>query len=222
MSRRARWIVAGLVALLAAVALAGYLYERHRTGNVYNPHARFVDQPSPAAPRVDANRVDWPLYGYTKNHTRYFPASSRLFPPYKVVWIHYGGKALLEFPPTLAGQRIFQLADDGVLRAIDSRNGHTLWQRRLGFESASTPAVVGNVVYATVLERSPGVEAGAIYAVDAETGRPLWSRDLPSASESSPMVDGGRLFFGTQDGTVYALDAHDGSAVWTYHAQGAV
>ena len=137
------------------------------------------------------------------------------------MWIH-GGSALLEFPPTLAGQRIFQLGDDGVLRAIETRNGHTLWQRRLGFQSASTPAAVGGVVYATVLERSPGVEAGAIVAVDAATGRPLWSHDLPSPSESSPMVDGGRVFFGTQDGTVYALDAHDGSVVWTYHAEGAV
>ncbi len=98
MSKRARWIAAGLVLLLAALALAGYLYERHRTGNVYNPHARFVDQPSPTAPRAGPERVDWPLYGYTKNHTRYFPASPRLFPPYKVAWIH-GGSALLEFPP---------------------------------------------------------------------------------------------------------------------------
>jgi len=221
-SKRRRWIAAGLVLLLAALVLGGYLYKRNRTGNVYNPHARFVDQPSPAAPRADAARVDWPLYGYTKNHTRYFPASSRLFPPYRVAWIHYGGKALLEFPPTLAGQRIFQLADDGVLRAIDSRNGHTLWQRRLGLQSASTPAVAGGVVYATVLERSPGVEAGAIYAVQAATGRPLWTRDLPSPSESSPLVDDGRVFFGSQDGTVYALEARDGRVVWTYHAEGAV
>jgi outer membrane protein assembly factor BamB len=220
-SKRVRWIAAGLVLLLAALALAAYLYERHRTGNVYNPHARFVEQPSPTVARAGAKRVDWPLYGYTKNHTRYFPASPHLFPPYKVVWIH-GGSALLEFPPTLAGQRIFQLGDDGVLRAIDGRDGHTLWQRRLGFQSASTPAVVGGVVYATVLERSPGVEAGAIAAVEAATGRALWSRDLPSPSESSPMVDGGRVFFGSQDGTVYALDAHNGSVAWTYHAEGAV
>jgi outer membrane protein assembly factor BamB len=220
-SKRARWIAAGLAGLVAALALAGYLYERHRTGSVYNPRARFVDQASPGVPRAGRERLDWPFYGYTKNHTRYFPASARLFPPYRVVWIR-GGHSLLEFPPTLAGERIFQLGDDGVLSAIDKRNGHTLWQRQLGSNSASTPAVVGNTVYATVLERAPGVEAGAIFALDAATGSTLWSRDLPAPSESSPLVDRGRVFFGSQDGTVYALDARDGRVVWTYHAEGAV
>ncbi len=220
-SKRTRWILGGLLALLAALALAGYLYERHRTGNVYHPHARFIPQPTPILPTNASERFAWPFYGYTKNHTRYFPASSSLFPPFKRLWAH-GGNSLLEFPPTIRGDRIFQLADDGVLTAIDKHNGHTLWHRQIGSLSASTPATVANVVYATVLARSDHVRKGAVFAVEDATGRTLWSRMLPSPSESSPLVDSGRVFFGSQNGTVYALNAHDGSVVWTYHASGAV
>jgi outer membrane protein assembly factor BamB len=219
-SKRARFIAAGLLVVLAAVALAGYLYERHRTGSIYHPDAPFTAQSTPTLPKR-ADGFSWPFYGYTDNHTRYFPATENVFPPYRALWTH-DSHALLEFPPTMRNDHIFQLADDGVLRAIDKYNGRVFWHRTIGSLSASTPAAVGNAVYATVLARTDHVEAGAVFALDYTTGRTLWSRQLPSASESSPLVDGGKVYFGSQNGTVYALDAHDGRILWTYHAEGAV
>ena len=120
------------------------------------------------------------------------------------------------------GDHIFQLADDGVLSAINIHTGHSFWQRRIGSLAASTPAAVGDVVYATVLARSDGVAKGEVLALADATGRILWSRALPSPSESSPLVAGGRVYLGSQNGTVYALYAHDGNVIWTYHAAGAV
>jgi outer membrane protein assembly factor BamB len=219
-SKRTRWIAVGL-ALLAAAALGGYLYERHRTGSIYHPNARFTPQPSPALPARGPARFAWPFYGYSKNHTRFFPASPRVFPPFRRLWVHTGG-SLLEFPPSLYGDHIFQLADNGVLSAIDLHTGHTFWQRRLGSLAASTPAAVGDVVYATVLARSSRIHKGMVVALAHATGHTLWSRALPSPSESSPLVDHGLVFFGSQNGTVYALDAHNGNVVWVYHAGGSV
>ncbi len=120
------------------------------------------------------------------------------------------------------GDRIFQLADDGVLSAIDKRTGHPFWNRQLGVLSASTPAVDGKTVYATVLSRDPHSQGGRVAAVDYTTGAIRWSRNLPSPSESSPLLDHGRLYFGSQNGTVYALNARNGNVIWTYHAAGAV
>jgi outer membrane protein assembly factor BamB len=222
-SPRARLTLAGLVVLLlAGVVFAGYLYERHRTGNIYHPHAAFIPQPSPTLPATKGpDRFAWPLYGYTKNHTRYFPASAHMRPPFRTVWAR-GGGALLEFPPVMFGNRIFQLGDDAVIRAIDKYTGQELWSRRLGALSASTPAVSGDTVYATVLSRSSGSQAGRVVAMNTANGHFRWVRDLPSRCESSPLLDKGRLFFGTQSGTVYALNAHTGGIVWTYHAAGAV
>jgi outer membrane protein assembly factor BamB len=108
-----------------------------------------------------------------------------------------------------------------VMSAINLNTGHTFWKRSLGRLSASTPAVVGNTVYATVLARANG-KAGRVIALNYANGSTRWSRDLPSASESSPLIDHGKLFIGSQNGTVYALDAGDGSVIWTYHAAGAV
>ena len=205
---------------MLAIALGGYLYERHRTGSVYHPNARFVPEPTPK-PASGPERFAWPFYGYTQDHTRFFPAPAGLRPPFKQLWVR-DGTALLEFPPVIEGDRIFQLGDDGVLNAIDKHTGHTLWSRPLGVLSASTPAVVGDTVYATVLSRAHGVEAGQVTALNAATGAIRWSRALGSESESSPMVDHGKVFFGSQNGTVYALNTGNGSVVWTYHAAGAV
>jgi len=210
-----------LAALLLLVALAGYLYERHRTGSVYHPHARFVPETPPKLPSRGPDRFAWPFYGYTKDHTRFFPAGPALRAPFKQLWVH-GGRALLEFPPVMFGNRIFQLGDDAVLNAIDKDNGRLLWSRGLGSLSASSPAVVGQTVYVTLLSRFGGVEAGRVVALNFYNGQIRWSRNLPSPSESSPLYDSGRLFFGSQDGTVYALNAANGSIAWTYRAAGAV
>jgi outer membrane protein assembly factor BamB len=221
-STRGRIVASGVIVLaLAGIGLGAYLYEKHRTGNVYHPNARFVAQPAPAPPPKPPSHFAWPLYGYTKNHTRFFPASSHLKPPFRQLWVHTGG-ALLEFPPVIYDERIYQLSDDATLHAIDKSTGRDVWRRSLGALSAATPAVDASSVYVAILSRASGLEAGRVVALGSANGHIRWSRDLPSRAESSPLLDRGRLYFGTQDGTVYALDARTGRQVWTYHAAGAV
>ncbi len=219
--KRALLALSALLLTAAAVVLGVALYEHHRTGSIYHPHARFVPESTPPLPTHGPDRFAWPFYGYTKDHTRDFPAPAALHPPLKTIWVHNGG-ALLEFPPVMFGDRIFQLSDDGLLSAINKHTGHDFWRRRLGVLSASSPAVVNHTVYATVLARGHHVHGGRVVALNFFNGQVRWSRNLPSASESSPLVDHGRLFLGSQNGTVYALRARDGGVLWTYHAQGAV
>jgi outer membrane protein assembly factor BamB len=216
-----RWIAFVALLVIAGLALGGYVYARNRTGSIYHPRARFVPEPNPSLPRRGPERFSWPIYGYTKSHTRYYPAPPSLHPPFKRMWAR-GGSSLREFPPVLSENRIFQLTDDGVLSAIDKYDGEILWSRSLGALSASAPAVGGSTVYATVLTRAPGSAEGRVVALNATDGAIRWSRYLPSRSESSPLLDGGRLYFGSEDGTVYALEAKNGRTVWTYHAEGAV
>jgi outer membrane protein assembly factor BamB len=224
MMRRHRRLLIALGALLIlalAASALGYNYVNSRTGSVYNANAPFVTQTSPAPLPAKHASFSWPVYGYTTNHTRFFPASSKVRPPFRVVWEH-PGTSLLEFPPVIRDERIFQLADDGTLRAINKNTGHDFWYQRLGTLSASTPAVVGDRVYATIMDRTQGLEQGRAVALDYNTGRIIWSRDLPSQSESSPMYWQGKVYFGSQNGTVYALNAATGQTVWTYKAEGAV
>jgi outer membrane protein assembly factor BamB len=218
-----RWIVPAAVLLLAGLALGGYVYARNRTGSIYHPRAPFVPQANPTLPKrkPGPERFTWPLYGYSQNHTRYFPAPASLRPPFRRVWA-VGGSSLREFPPVLSENRIFQLTDNGTLTAVDKWDGKILWSRQLGALSASAPAVGGNTLYATVLARAAGSEEGRVVALNVTNGHIRWSRNLPSRTESSPLLDHGRLYFGSENGTVYALEAASGHTVWTYHAEGAV
>jgi outer membrane protein assembly factor BamB len=220
-SKRLLAVIAALVVLLAAVALGGYIYERDRTGSIYHPHARFVPQPTPTLPTRGPARFAWPLFGYTKDHTRFFPSPASVHPPFKRLWVH-SGSALLEFPPVIYGEHLYQLADSAVLNAIDKRTGRIVWSRRLGRLSASSPAVTANTVYVTILSSGHRYDPGRIIALNSANGAVRWWRALPSPSESSPLIDRGRVFFGSQDGTVYALDDANGRVIWTYHAHGSV
>jgi outer membrane protein assembly factor BamB len=180
-----------------------------------------VPQPTPTLPTHGPERFAWPLYGYTKNHTRFFPAPARVHPPFRRLWV-YNSHSLLEFPPVMYGEHIFQLADNAVLSAIDKRTGRTFWTRTLGRLSASSPAVTASTVYVTILSSGHPLSPGRVVALDSNTGAIRWFRSLPSPSESSPLLDHGKLFFGSQSGIVYALNASDGRVLWTYHAAGAV
>ncbi len=220
-SRRVRAAIAALVLVLIGVAIGGYEYDRNRTGSIYHPHARFVPQPTPTLPKKGPDRFAWPLYGYNKNHTRFFPAPPAVRPPFNTIWVR-NRHALLEFPPVMYGNHIFQLADDGTIAAIDKTNGRTFWSRHLGALSASSPAVNGSTVYATVLSTGSSSSPGRIFALTFKSGQTRWARDISSPTESSPMLDGNRVIFGSQSGTVYALNARNGNVLWTYRAGGSV
>jgi outer membrane protein assembly factor BamB len=209
------------VLVLAGVAIGGYIYARNRTGSIYHPHARFVPQPTPKLPVRGPDRFSWPLYGYNKIHTRFFPAPPSVRPPFRGLWVH-NSHALLEFPPVIYGDHIFQLADNAVLVALDKDTGHVFWKRKLGALSASSPAVNATTVYATVLSSGSSSAPGRVFALNYKTGQTRWFRDISSPSESSPLLDGERVFFGSQSGIVYALNARSGNVVWTYHAGGSV
>lgn len=221
-STRAR--IAAAVALLVVIG-AGVgidLYEKHRTGSIYHKDVRFVpEEASKPPPPPKESTFVWPFYGYMPDHHRYVAAPASVKPPFRHVW-EAKETALLEFPPVMSHERIFQLADDAILSAIDRKTGRQLWSKRLGTLSASTPAVVGNRLYATILARESDGEGGRIVALNATDGVIVWSRNLPSRSESSPIVANGKVIFGSEDGTVYALNANSGTTIWTYKAAGAV
>jgi outer membrane protein assembly factor BamB len=218
--RTRRLAVAGLV--LVAVGIGGgVLVVNHfrRPGNIFHPQIEFHGRP-PKEPSLAVANPPWPLYGYSKDHARTAPAGPKMKPPFRRIWVVYGG-TLLEFPPVLDHGVLFQIDDSGLLRAIVAATGQVLWKHQLGSLAASTPAASGASVYVTLLKHGAAA-TGRIVALRQSTGRIRWSRNLPSRTESSPLLDRGELYFGSENGTVYAVNAHTGAINWTYHAGGAV
>jgi outer membrane protein assembly factor BamB len=230
-----RWrilLAAGLVLVVAAGAV-GYKLTR-RPGDVSNPNVEFdnptpdptaTPTPTPAKgkkkPKKAPDTFRWAMYGYTPDHKRSFQPPGGLGGPFKRIW-YRPASALLEFPPAIADGKLLQLADDGQIVALNKLNGRLLWRKDLGALSASTPAVAGNRVFATILETRKGVNRGRIVALGLKKGNIIWSRAFGSRSESSPLVANGRVYVGTEGGQVFAFNAANGHELWSYRAFGAV
>src|SRR5215210_7112096 len=227
---RLRWIVLGGVLLLVAAGAAAAVVLTSRPSDVSNPDVEFTQEQQPPtvppAPAKDgAHPFDdgfaWPVYGYTKERTRWLPLDRDLRPPFVEQWA-VTGRILIEFTPVLCGRSVFLVKNNGALYAISRVSGRVRWKRKLGYLAAASPACAHGTVYAVMLARGKGIRAGRVVAVDARTGRTRWSRKIRSRVESSPLLDSGRLYFGSEDGTVYALRASDGAVRWRYKASGAV
>jgi outer membrane protein assembly factor BamB len=228
-----RLLRVGLVAvtvLLLLVAGAVAFVLLHAPGNVSHPNLSFTAPTTTTAAvpapkkRVFVDDFEWPRYGFDAARTRFFPGAPHVHPPFRVGW-RYEDYALLEFPPVIYQNTLYQLDDDGSIKAINKLNGHLIWQHKIGTLAAASPALgVGqHLIYVPILSKtrhSPG--NGSLDAVSMKTGRVVWSHAVPSGTESSPMAWGDAVYFGDQSGTVYALRGRDGHVFWTYHASGAV
>jgi outer membrane protein assembly factor BamB len=229
-----RLLRVGLVAvavLLLVVAGAVAFVLLHEPGNVSHPNLSFTLPPTtsttvapPPKKKVVVNDFEWPRYGYDAARTRFLPGAQRVHPPFRVGW-RYEDYALLEFPPVIYQNTLYQLDDDGSIKAINKLNGHLIWQHKIGTLAAASPAlgVKQHLVFVPILSnRSHSPGNGSLDAISMKTGRIVWSHPVPAGTESSPMAWGTTVYFGDQSGTVYALRARDGHVFWTYHASGAV
>jgi outer membrane protein assembly factor BamB len=194
-------IVAAAVLMAAGATLAYELLKR--PPDVHNADVPF----RPQKPEKQRRKtVSWPLYGYDRARSRYLPAKG-VRPPFKRVW-RYKGRPLLEFPPAIAGGKLYFVNNSGYAIALDADTGKQLWKRRIGRLNASSPTYYRHRLY--IVNLVPG----HVVKLDARTGRVLWKRSLPGRAESSPVVVGRSLYFGCEDGNLYALSTRNGNVRW--------
>jgi outer membrane protein assembly factor BamB len=196
-------LLAGVVAILAGIVVGYELLKR--PPDVHNANAAFKPQ-KPKKPKR-AKTVSWPLYGYDRARTRYLPAKG-VKPPFRQVWRYKDGP-LLEFPPTLAGGKLYLVNNSGYAIALDADTGKQLWKRRIGRLNASSPTYYKHRLY--IVNLVPG----HVIKLDARTGRTIWKRSLPGRAESSPVVVGRSLYFGCEDGRLFALSTRNGNVRWS-------
>ncbi|MET0306331.1 MAG: PQQ-binding-like beta-propeller repeat protein [Solirubrobacterales bacterium] len=201
-----RWATLALVAAVLVVigGVAGIAYdELKRPADIHNTDVPF----QPQKPKVQKRKtVSWPLYGYDRARTRYLPAKG-VKPPFQKKWRYTDGP-LLEFPPVIAGGRLFFVDNNGYAIALDADTGKQLWKRRIGRLNASSPAYSKGRLY--IVNLVPG----HVVKLDARNGRILWKRPLPGRAESSPVVVGRSVYFGCEDGNLYSLSTKNGNVRW--------
>jgi outer membrane protein assembly factor BamB/GT2 family glycosyltransferase len=215
---RRRWrYVAALAVALVVGGVVVVLTFGQRPGDVHNAAVPFTaptptaPPPPPAKPKAPKT-VNWLMYGYNPQRTRYMPAAEAKFvkPPFRTVWTH-GVHDLMEFQPVIYKGTMFFITNNGTAYALRTSTGRTLWKRKIGSLAASSPAWYKGHVFFTTL-------SGRLTAMNAANGRILWARNVGARTESPPLVYRGRIYFGAEDGAVYALRETDGKIIWTYHA----
>src|SRR5436190_6334176 len=208
--RRRALVVGGSVVAVAGAAIGAYLALR-RPADVSNPSAAFHEHQ-----QKTVKTVDWPLYGYNAERTRYLP-SKHLDPPFRSsLWSFQAGK-LLEFQPIVVKGTIYFMDKDAMFYALDAHKGRIEWKRKIGSLNASYPAYSHGRLYTVNLEPQQAV------ALDAnKKGKVLWRHPLPGRSESSPLVHAHKVIFGCESGDIFALSANKGHTKWTVHTGGAV
>jgi outer membrane protein assembly factor BamB len=194
----------------------GYvLLTLHRARDVRGSATQEFQQPT--STRAATPALEWTTYGFDASRTREAPGVA-LRPPYRRVWTWHG-RALIEFPPAVAGGRLYVTTFDGRLYALDARTGRTVWRyrsRRCGWAS---PAVSGLLVVETFIgrvcsARIPGVD-GEVIAFDARSGAIRWRRVIGPV-ESSPLIAGDSVYVGDWSGSIYSLSLATGRTRWTY------
>jgi outer membrane protein assembly factor BamB len=212
MTRHRLAIVAA--ALLVGAAAAAVLLGR---GHGQRPQAPPVQTGLSRrhAPRPSHPAFTWPVYGFDPARTHSAPL--RLRPPFRTLWKVYGDSSFIEFPPVLAGGRLFFGTNHGRVLAVQAALGRIAWHRQFAGCIASSPAAVNGVVYIGFMDPPPcnGAAQSFLAALDARDGRTLW-RFRAGVIESSPLVAGGRVYFGSWDRRVYALEARTGRLQWSF------
>jgi outer membrane protein assembly factor BamB len=150
----------------------------------------------------------------------------------KVVWTTLIGRGLQDSrgpgprgTPTLDGDRLYVLTENGDLACLTASNGSRLWQRniladfrgrQISWLISESPLVDGNNVIVT-----PGGPRAGIVALDKMSGKTVWaSQDLSDeAGYASPVagdVQGVRVIMTLTASAGVGVRASDGKLMWRH------
>jgi outer membrane protein assembly factor BamB len=215
LSVRTRALIAGGALVVVAGGGATAYAVLKRDADVECPPPCELETEEPAKPRERVETVNWPVYGYDDQRTRYLP-TTRVRPPFDASeWSFQAGK-LLEFSPVIGERTLFFLDKDALMYALDAERGNVQWKNEIGDLAASSPAYSDGRLFAVTLE------PGAAVALRARDGKVLWERPLPGRSETSPVVFGKSVIVGSESGDVFALDRDSGKVRWQASTAGNV
>ncbi len=134
--------------------------------------------------------------------------------------------------PTVDGDRLYALSQDGELVGLERATGKELWRKNLkrdfggkmmsGWGYSESPLVDGDLLICT-----PGGEQGTLLALNKLTGEKVWQSDdiKENAAYSSAIVvtiAGVRQYIQVTDASVFGVAAKTGKLLWRGPAQGKV
>lgn len=109
--------------------------------------------------------------------------------------------------PAGDGNRIYAASHDGVVSALDPKNGKHVWKTKLGTELTAGPGVGEGRVVVVATD-------GYAISLDAATGNEQWRVDIDGESLARPIISGEAIVLQTIDNRLRALSIYDGRQLW--------
>ena len=119
--------------------------------------------------------------------------------------------------PTVVKGKSF-LTQGDVVRGLDRRSGHVLWERKLAGDAAGAGGHLGTPPAFAGGKLVIGTAAGEVVGYAAEGGAELFRVATGEEIRFQPALAGGRIFVGTAGGTLFSIEsgdpALDGWTMW--------
>lgn len=110
---------------------------------------------------------------------------------------------------TPAGKYVVYTNTQGVIKALNLRNGKLKWEFATGGKVFSTPAIEGKRVVV-------GSTDGYIYCLNLKNGKLLWKYKCDKSVLAAPTIYKGIAYVGASDGVFRALKVKNGKLVWQF------
>lgn len=95
----------------------------------------------------------------------------------------------------------------GMVHALDTRNGKTVWTYATGNKIFSAPFITSQLAIVSSCD-------GFIYALDKQKGTVCWKYDTGYPIVACPTVTDGNIYIGSSNGKFYSLRLADGIPNW--------
>jgi outer membrane protein assembly factor BamB len=135
-------------------------------------------------------------------------------------WIRSVGKgststARLLNGPIAAEGKVFTVDTQGLVTAVNLKNGEVLWQTQSITEQKSAQPFSGGLAYedGIVFCATPAAE---VVMLDAKTGKILRSFDLTAPVRAAPTVKGGLIFAMTINNQLEVINYESGEPIWSH------
>ncbi|MEK6235664.1 MAG: PQQ-binding-like beta-propeller repeat protein [Planctomycetales bacterium] len=159
--------------------------------------------------------IDWPVFRGNGFSTGVAP--SELPEKLELLWKIAPEDAAFETTAVIAKGVVYVggLDPDGVLYAVDLKNGKIKWEYQVESGFQCSPAVRDQVVYI-------GDSDGLIPAVVAKSGQKKWTFETGAEIISSPNFHKDSVLVGSYDQNLYCLNVKNGETRWKFETDGPV
>ncbi|CZF77282.1 Outer membrane protein assembly factor BamB precursor [Grimontia celer] len=121
------------------------------------------------------------------------------------------GNYFSNLTPVQAYGKVFAADREGVVKAMDTETGTTIWSVDLGEDA---PALISGGLTASYSKVYLGTETGVLIALDEETGETVWQANAGGEILSKPLADESLVIVNTSRGELAAFDAESGEERW--------